>query len=532
VQVDTQAFNTQITGSTIYSNTLKGVLVSGTGTQRVKMLDNSMQGNLTGGIDLNPDTTHPAGVVTNPNHDIDPPFALHIDQTGKLSGKIRILPNNPAISACAQPCTIQVFTTNPQTLDGQGRDKLNLTVPIVADSQDPNVGNFSTGIGSVPAQLALTATDKDGNTSEFAVLTRQFGLVIQPPRFGSAAPGQTITYTHRVTNTGTVDFTNIQFTAFSKLGWPYTLAPASPIALQAGESKPVTLTLTLPTGSDPRVKFPNVELTRLTVSATTTSPAVVTTASVTDTTNVLPKFILDASFKSGRQGTGAPGSVVDYTRTISNTGNVTGTVTLGAITDLGPTWTTIITPTSVQLAPGQAIGVVTSVKIPTGATAGTVGKTTVTLNGTPDAQQLLITDTTTVLLTPKATMVFAQEQDAGAGETVQFCHTVTNLSNGPATFTLTGVSSLGSKITFFSDTPGRPLVNGTTFTVGIADADKSFNFCAKVVVDIRAQKGQNDQISIGLTDSQGAVVGGASVRNIIHVVRNFTFRVYLPAARR
>ena len=82
VQVDSQALNTEITNSTIYSNTLKGVLVRDTGivgTQRAKILDNGMQGNGAGGIDLTPDTTSPpsgpqVGSVTNPNHDIDPPY--------------------------------------------------------------------------------------------------------------------------------------------------------------------------------------------------------------------------------------------------------------------------------------------------------------------------------------------------------------------------------------------------------------------------------------------------------------------------
>lgn len=540
VLVDTQAFNTAITSNTIYSNTLQGVFVRDAGivgTQRVKIIDNSMQGNASAsgkkGIALSPGTTWPAAgnLPTNPNHDIDPPYSLHIDQTGKLSGKIRLTPNSPATNACAQPCNIQVFTTNPQTLDGQGRDKINVSVPIVPDSIDPSFGNFSAAAGLVPAQMALTATDKDGNTSEFAVFTRTFGLDIQPPRFGSAIPGQVITYTHRISNTGTVDFTNIQFTAFSKLGWPYKLAPASPITLLAGEAKPVTLTLTLPTGADPRVKFPNIELTRLTVSATTANPAVVTTASVTDTTTVVPKFILDASFKLGRKGNGTPGTVVDYTRTMTNTGNVTGTVTLGAITDLG--WTTIITPTSVQLPPGKAIGVITSVVIPSGATANTVGKTTLTFNGTPDAQHLVITDTTTVLLTPKATMIANQQAQGNAGQTVQFCQTVTNLSNGSATFTLTGVSSLGSKITFISNMPGRQLVNGNTFTVGNTPGNDFFNFCANVAIDPYASKGQQDLVAIGLIDDQGAVVGGASVRDLIDVVGGLVLpRRYMPVIRR
>jgi uncharacterized membrane protein len=391
----------------------------------------------------------------------------------------------------------------------------------------------------VPAQLALTATDKDGNTSEFAVFTSTFGLDIEPPRTGTAYPGDVITYTHRVTNTGTVDFTNIKYTAFSKLGWPYKLAPTGDIALAGGESKPVTLTLTLPTGADPRVRIPNTELTRLTVSATTNNPALVTTDSVTDTTTVLGKFILDATFKLGRTGSGAPGTVIDYTRLITNTGNITGTVTLTATTGLG--WTTLITPTLVDLPPGRSIGVVSSVAIPLGATAGTVGKTVLTFDGSRvgqplvDKQRLVITDTTTVLLTPKATMVFNQQAQGSAGKTVQFCHTVTNLSNGPATFTLTGVSSLGSQITFVSDMPGRQLVNGTTFTVGFNSTvgDNFFNFCANVLIDRYAAKGQQDTVAIGLIDEQGAVVGGASVRNLIDVMAGLMLpRIYMPLIRR
>src|SRR4029078_12458431 len=102
----------------------------------------------------------------------------------------------------------------------------------------------------------LTATDKNGNTSEFAVFDRSFGLAIAPARSSIAFPGDVITYTHRITNTGTVDFTNLQFTAFSKLGWTYTLSPTNPITLLAGTSIPGTLTLTLPTGSGPQRRAP------------------------------------------------------------------------------------------------------------------------------------------------------------------------------------------------------------------------------------------------------------------------------------
>lgn len=491
-------------------NGANGVLVD-TGAQRVKILDNHISRNTSKGIALTPQTVGPPGSASNPNHDIDAPFNVHLNQTGRLTGRVYADGSN---AACGATCTIQIFTADPAALDRQGRDKVT-----PASLQISANGYFTATLSSqLPAQLALTATDAAGNTSEFTALTGTLKLAIGPARSSSAIPGQVITYTHRITNSGEIDFTNLRLSATSSRNWPFSLTPTptTDISLAARESKTVTLTLSLPSGSDPRVRTGGQpDFTRVTIKSTSIPTA---TASVTDTTTVLGKFILDASFKPGRKGTGTPGSLIDYTRTMTNTGNVTGTVTLAAITDLGPTWTTIITPTSVQLPPGKAIGVTTSVKIPTGATAGTVGKTALTFNGTPDAQHLVITDTTTVLLTPKATMVFNQQAQGNAGKTVQFCHTVTNLSNGPATFTLTGVSSLGSKITFVSDTPGRPLVNGNTFTVGISDTDKSFNFCANVVIDPFAVRGQQDLIAIGLLDSQGAVVGGASVRDLIDVV--------------
>jgi hypothetical protein len=515
---------------TALGNTQNGVLVDGS-AQRAKILDNHISRNSRKGIALDLQTAGPPGIATNANHDIDPPFNLRLNQLGRLTGRVFADGSNAACGGIT--CKVQIFAADPIAKDLQGRDPITPTQYLLTAN-----GYFTATLaGALPAQLALTATDKDGNTSEFAVFTSTLGVDIGPPRSSSAFPGQTVVYTHRITNTGSVDFTDLRLSATSSRNWPFTLSPlgTTDIALVAQQSKLVTVTLTLPAGADPRVKFGSpADQTRVTIKST---KLVTVTDSVTNTTNILGKFILDASFKLGRTGSGAAGTVIDYTRTLTNSGNITGTVTLTASTDLN--WTTIITPTSVQLPPGKSLGVVTSVKIPLGTIAGTVGKTKLTLNGSQvgqplvDKQQLLITDTTTVLLTPKATMIPTLQAQGFAGKTVQFCHTVTNGSNGAATFSLTGVSSLGSKITFISDTPGRQLVNGTTFTVGITDNDKSFSFCANVLIDPSATKGQQDLVAIGLTDAQGAVVGGASVRDLIDVVGGLVLpRIYMPLIRR
>src|SRR5262249_6765694 len=168
VQVDTQAVKTIITNSTIFSNTLKGVLVSDVGTQRAKIFDNSISGNLGGGIDLTPETSYPAASATNPNHDIDTPYAIRVNQVGQLTGKGRV---DPASWASCWGCEVQIFKTNPQTLDGQGLTKITTVTSINPD------GSFSATVGSPPPpQIALTATDNTGNTSEFIVFTRSYGL--------------------------------------------------------------------------------------------------------------------------------------------------------------------------------------------------------------------------------------------------------------------------------------------------------------------------------------------------------------------
>lgn len=517
IRVDGVSLDTAITSNTIYTNTLKGVVVSDVGTQRVKIVDNSMTGNATGGIDLTPETGGAPGNSGNANHDIDPPVDLRINQAGVLTGRV-LVGDNPA--AC-KGCSIQIFSANPQTLDGQGRDKLPVTPPVDAN------GKFTANLGTIPAQLAITATDQNGNTSEFAVFTRKFGLAIVPKEQGmSAFPGDVITYTHQLVNNGTVDFTNVQLTATSSLGWGLRLLPPSPVTVLAGRSVPITLTLTLPTGSALNVREGLKDTAIITASATTLSPAVTTTAVATDTTTVLGKFIL-AVDPLTRNGIGLPNTPVDYTHTLTNIGNKPGTVNASAVTDLG--WTTSVTPTLIALQPGQSAGITARVLVPQGAQKDTVAVTTVTLTASDISQSRTLTDTTTVALEPLAMMLPAEDSgSAAACEKISFRHTVTNQSNGTATFRLAGSSSLGSKIKFFSETPGIELGPNDTFTLNTSDRPL-FAFRAEITVDCRAQRGQVDLVTITLLDSEGRTIGKASARDSIFVTRSaMAPRVHIP----
>ena len=128
-----------------------------------------------------------------------------------------------------------------------------------------------------------------------------------------------------------------------------------------------------------------------------------------------------------------------------------------------------------------------------------------------------------------ATIVPDQETTAKPGETVRFRHTVTNLSNGQATFKLSAISSLNSTLTFVSATPGVNLTNGNTFTIDNTPGKNTFDFDIEVTLSQKLHKGQIDQITITLSDQQGNVIGGASVRDTITIS---TAPLYLPLVNR
>src|SRR5262249_60292491 len=80
------------------------------GAHDVKILDNHISRNTGKGIAPTPQTVGPPGSASNPNHDIDAPFNVHLNQTGRLTGRVYADGSN---AACGATCTIQIFTADP-----------------------------------------------------------------------------------------------------------------------------------------------------------------------------------------------------------------------------------------------------------------------------------------------------------------------------------------------------------------------------------------------------------------------------------
>jgi hypothetical protein len=548
---------TRVVMNTITDNRADGVRITRTGSGRyveqVRVTENVISRNALAGIELEPSTGGLPGELSNPNHDINPPvvepgpLALRLNQAGLLSGyvltpTVPITPTfppepNPDIqppAACAD-CVVHVYAPDPElaTPDGQGHT-------LLGQAAVNDVGFFQlelVGVPPLPPQILVTATDGYGNTSEYSQFAAAVGLAIGPSRAVTVAPGDTITFTHRVTNTGTVDITDVALAAESELGWPITnVAIGSPF-LEAQQSTAVTVTVQVPEGPADNVLAGVVD--ELTVTASSAVGGV--SAEVLNRSTVSERFVLTVTPLS-RSGSSIPSESTDnptfinYVHTLRNIGNISGTVTLVATTDLGEPWTTLVSPRSVTLGPGQSADVTVQVLVPQGAQGGTIAVTETQISGTDNNTRITLTDTTTVVVDPRA-ILFGPENSpqAAAGETVPLCYTATNQSNGTQSFQINAGSSLGSQITFRSDTPGVPLLANNIFVVGTGTGNNSFQFCVDVTVAARALPGQEDTITVFLTTppAQGSeVIGGASVISTIDIALGGVFpRLWLPIIR-
>ncbi len=545
-----------ISANQIISNTVNGVQVGNGGAfphpQRVRILDNAMSRNGIApsvttpvslalqalGIVLNPKSSGTPGTTSNPNHDIDPPIVstLVVSQAsgGILTG--RVLADSTSAACTTNPvsdCTIQLFNTDAQILDGQGFQFIG--TPTLTSN-----GFFTSTLGFMPTQLALTATDKNGNTSEFAVFNANPQVQVSPAQLFNASPGDVITMTHRITNTGNIAFTKLQInssTLSSLSNWGLTPSPGVLFSLSPGQSRLISVTLRLPTGADPQVRAGTTGPITITLTSGSNGADALTGAGVVNTVTILPRVVLDVS--DGLSGSGLPSSILTYPHTVTNNGNITTTVTFSVATTVGgqpaPTWTTSISPTSIILGPGRSGSTTIRVTVSSGAQSNTVAQTTLTatpdVNGSIDSSQIkTVVDTTSTNVQESATIVSNLQQDGAAGEEVSFRHFITNTSNGAATFKLQAVSSQGSLITFTSLTNGIPIVNGNTFTIpSNVPGFNQLEIFVTVRVDRRVLPGQKDSVTVILTNATGSVVGGASVQDTVNVTRGLVVpRLWLP----
>jgi uncharacterized membrane protein len=238
--------------------------------------------------------------------------------------------------------------------------EVSLTVPAEALS-----GTYATVI-TASSTVSETAYDVVTDTT---FVNNIPDVELEPDNEEAAEPGDVVTYTHTLTNTG--NYTDTFGLSIS--GWG-ELMTSSMITLGQGLTHTVLVSVSVPTD----VVSGTVDTTVIT--ATSQADNSIWDHSI-DTTNV--GRVPDVDLGPDREETAEPGDVVTYTHTLTNTGNYTDTFDLSI-----SGWGKLMTSSPITLGQGLTHTVLVSVTVPTDAISGTVDTTVITATSQSDHTEL------------------------------------------------------------------------------------------------------------------------------------------------
>jgi hypothetical protein len=255
------------------------------------------------------------------------------------------------------------------------------------------IGILALALSAGDAQASFESDEASNNVVE-----------LSPGTTKTTDPGQTISYTHVVTNIDDITHT-FEVAVSAPSGWPVDLVTDQwttgtahlPFSLDPALTKTFAVSLTVPS-MIPSGDFETV----ITVTSTSTDALAV----ATDTTTVNQIARVELSPAEDQSGLN-PGEVVTYAHTITNTGEITDIFDLEATSS--QSWTVELFrgnwPTGTQgtlrfeqLAPGATDTLTVSITVPSTATACSVDYTIITATSNFDSNaQDTVTDTTTLM---------------------------------------------------------------------------------------------------------------------------------------
>ena len=314
--------------------------------------------------------------------------------------------------------TAATTTVGPVGVRGSATVVVSVTIP----------GDAAPGTRDTVTIALASHTDPTAKTQGSLTTTAgSFAVALSPATAdGSADPGAIINYSVTITNQGTVTDSFV----LSKAGniWQTTM-PAAVGPLAPGASAALTVTVLVPAGT----------------TAGSTNNSTITATSITDkirsasillrsTAKTMHRVRMSSADVMGK--TGVPGTQVEYSLLITNTGNLAESFTLGLV---GHNWT-VSGPAQVgPLAANTGSATVkVRVLVAADAAAGATDPLTVTVTSPADAgatAQLLLTTTAGTL---HAAALDAPDAFIGApGESLTATVTATNTGNISDAYTVT-----------------------------------------------------------------------------------------------
>lgn len=310
---------------------------------------------------------------------------------------------------------------------------------------------------------------------------------------GAGDPAGQVSYLHTLTNTGNADDT---YTVTLDLtpGWSATVDPVT-VAVPRGQSRPVTVTVTLPSGVP-------AGSTGVVTATATASHAPHPSAQIVDQTTMNAQ--VGAELQPATQtGFANPGPTLAdtaiFTYTLRNSGSVALTYALAHTDLLG--WTTLITPSVVgPLQPGATAVITLGVTAPAGTPVGSPPNLTTLIARDPaDPPEAPPLATATARTIPGGVLLEPQLNTGSAepGATQIYTHTLTNTSPDADTFLLS--------------VSGDPAWNPAIQPLSIAlDPGASTTISVTLQVPTAAISGTLNTTSVEITSSRYGIVLGTA----------------------
>ncbi len=321
----------------------------------------------------------------------------------------------------------------------QGWSTLLITSPITLSAGHTAIVQVRVavplGSGGLTEVAVVTATSRAGSLSHIAgtvtdtvTAIRAYGLAFTPNHAQTIIPEHTITYTHRLTNTGNGSDT-FTLAFHSSRGWA-TLLDSGPFALNAGESITVRVRATTPAGSGGLTDVSTIQ------ASSVLSPSVSRTVTDTTISYYVPGVVLTPSFTFNAPA----GATVEYTHWLTNTGNGQEQFDLTFDSSLG--WSSLANPGPFTLDAGEGITVRVQVHVPL-ASGGLTDTAHLTATARTGGVAESVTDKTHVTQYAGAGLTPDYTVSAPPGEDHYFIHFLSNTGNGLDTFDVNISSSLG-----------------------------------------------------------------------------------------
>jgi uncharacterized membrane protein len=256
-------------------------------------------------------------------------------------------------------------------------------------------------------------------------------VTISPENTGGL-PGELLSYVVTVINTGPAG-DNYSLTVDDNAGWNPSISPTL-LTVPAGENRTATLTVTVPTDALYCIED-NIQVIARSGIDNTVSADDFCIAHVKAVRGV--KVSISPSYKGGK-----PGSVLDYTITVKNEGNIVDTYILTA--DYSLDWELSISPTLLTIMPCENDTATLTVTIPEGAVPPASNNILIVVTSTENDQVKDNDSCTTYVFVKRVEVSISPDNRSGApGTTLTYSVTINNAGSVDDSYLLTVDDNLG-----------------------------------------------------------------------------------------